>query len=219
MTHWTQTVNVIRQEGPRPDKLKKSLDEFPDHFLKIVGGRVFCEVCNRIPIRSCLTPTTYIYRYSHSLTNHHSSSRVSRSEGEGEEWVRGFGRLLAVWNYPLSYTCGRPSRKWHMVNKDLCFAVNDRLLIAWSKNQKSWNTSRFFYSKWNHTNGHVLYLNAWMDCRPCLVCVHIKSLSFCWMLDRIHQNVSSYVHRETEFLERDLCTHWISVCRRDTMRN
>ena len=103
--------NGGRRGDVHPDTLKKSLDEFPDHFLKIVGGRVFCEVCNRIPIRSCLTPTTYSYRYSHSLTNHHSSSRVSRSEGEGEEGVRGFGRLLAVWNYPLSYTCGRPSRK------------------------------------------------------------------------------------------------------------
>ena len=31
-----------------------------------------------------------------SLTIEHSCSRVSRSEGEGEEWVSGFGRVLPV---------------------------------------------------------------------------------------------------------------------------
>jgi hypothetical protein len=38
---------------------------------------------------------TYSYRCSLSLTIEHSSSRVSRTEGEREEWVRGFSRLLA----------------------------------------------------------------------------------------------------------------------------
>jgi hypothetical protein len=47
-----------------------------------------------MPIRSRLTLTTYSYRCSLSLTIEHSSSRVSRAEGEGEEWVRGFSRLL-----------------------------------------------------------------------------------------------------------------------------
>jgi hypothetical protein len=45
--------------------------------------------------KSSYVQTTYSYRYSLSLTIEYSSSRVSRSEGEGEEWVRGFGRLLA----------------------------------------------------------------------------------------------------------------------------
>ena len=36
-------------------------------------------------IRSRLTPTTCSYRCSHTLTNDRSSSRVSRSEGEGKE--------------------------------------------------------------------------------------------------------------------------------------
>ena len=72
----------------------------------------------------------YSYRYSHSLTLEHSSSGVSRSEGEGEEWVRGFGRLLPVCNYPLSCTCGNPSRKRHMTNKESRFAVNNRLSIT-----------------------------------------------------------------------------------------
>ena len=49
----------------------------------------------QLSIRSRLTLTTYSYRCSLSLTIEHSSSRVSRSEGEREKWVRGFGRLLA----------------------------------------------------------------------------------------------------------------------------
>ena len=49
----------------------------------------------QLSIRSRLTLTTYSYRCSLSLTIEHSSSRVSRAEGEGEEWVRGFSRLLA----------------------------------------------------------------------------------------------------------------------------
>ena len=48
-----------------------------------------------MPIRSRLTLTTYSYRCSLSLTIEHSSSRVSRAEGEREEWVRGFSRLPA----------------------------------------------------------------------------------------------------------------------------
>jgi hypothetical protein len=50
-----------------------------------------------IPIRSRLTLTTYSYRCSLSLTIDHSSSssRVSRGQGEREEWVRGFSRLLS----------------------------------------------------------------------------------------------------------------------------
>jgi hypothetical protein len=40
-------------------------------------------------IRSRLMSTTFRYPCSHSLTHEHSSSRVSRWEGEGEEWVRG----------------------------------------------------------------------------------------------------------------------------------
>jgi hypothetical protein len=43
-----------------------------------------------LPIRSRLTLTTYNYRCSLSLTIEHSSSRVSRAEGEGEEsWRNG----------------------------------------------------------------------------------------------------------------------------------
>ncbi len=49
----------------------------------------------QLSIRSRLTLTTYSYRCSLSLTIEHSSSRVSRAEGEREEWVRGFSRLLA----------------------------------------------------------------------------------------------------------------------------
>jgi hypothetical protein len=49
----------------------------------------------QLSIRSRLTLTTYSYQYSLSLTIEHSSSRVSRAEGEREEWVRGFSRLLA----------------------------------------------------------------------------------------------------------------------------
>ena len=69
-------------------------------------------------IRSRLAPTTCSYRYSHILTRDRSSNRVSRSEGEGEERVRGFGyfnfgRLLDVYNYSLSYTCGNPSQYRH----------------------------------------------------------------------------------------------------------
>jgi hypothetical protein len=60
---------------------------------------------------------TCSYRYSHSVTLEHSSSRVSRSEGEGDEWVRGLSRLQPVCNYPLSCTYGNPIRKWHMSNK------------------------------------------------------------------------------------------------------
>ena len=48
-----------------------------------------------MPIRSRLTLTTYSYRCSLSLTIEHSSSRVSRAEGERQEWLRGFSRLLA----------------------------------------------------------------------------------------------------------------------------
>jgi len=71
-------------------------------------------------------------------TNDRCSSRVCRSEGEGEEWVRGFGyfifsRLLAVYNYQLSYTCGNPS-EGHMPSngegKESRFSVNNRLLIT-----------------------------------------------------------------------------------------
>jgi len=81
-------------------------------------------------IRRSLTPTTYSYRYSHSLTNDRSSSRVPRSEGEGEEWVIGTGRLLAVCNHPWSYACGNPSPKRHMPSKESRFAVHNRLLIT-----------------------------------------------------------------------------------------
>ena len=49
----------------------------------------------QLSIRSRLTLTTYSYRCSLSLTIEHCSSRVSRAEGEREEWVRGFSRLLA----------------------------------------------------------------------------------------------------------------------------
>jgi hypothetical protein len=35
--------------------------------------------------------------HCHSLTNDRSSSGVPTSEGGGEEWVRGFGRLLALY--------------------------------------------------------------------------------------------------------------------------
>ena len=42
-------------------------------------------------IRRSFTPTTFSYPCSHSFTNEHSRSRVSRSEGEGEEWVTGLG--------------------------------------------------------------------------------------------------------------------------------
>ena len=55
-----------------------------------------------MPTRSRLTLTTYSYRFRLSLKIEYSSSRVSRAEGrvsrtegEGEEWVRGFSRLLA----------------------------------------------------------------------------------------------------------------------------
>ena len=78
-------------------------------------------------IRSSLTLTTWSYQYSPSLTFQDSSSGVFRSEGEGEEWVRGFRRLIVVCNYPLSYTCGNPSRKWHMWNKESHFTVHNRL--------------------------------------------------------------------------------------------
>ncbi len=80
-------------------------------------------------IRSRLTPTKCSYRSSQSLTNEDSSSRVTRSEGEGEEWVRGFGRLLAVCNYPFSCTFGNPSRKRHISCKESRVAVNNRPLI------------------------------------------------------------------------------------------
>jgi hypothetical protein len=83
-----------------------------------------------MPIRRLLALITCCYRYSHSLRLEHSSSGVSRSEGEGEEWVREFGRLLAVCNYPLSCTCGNPSRKRHMTKKESRFAVNNRLSIT-----------------------------------------------------------------------------------------
>jgi hypothetical protein len=49
----------------------------------------------QLSIRSRLTLTTYSYRCSLSLTIQHCSRRVSRSEGEREEWLRGFSRLLA----------------------------------------------------------------------------------------------------------------------------
>jgi len=44
-------------------------------------------------IRRSLTPTTFSYPCSHSSTNEHSTSRVSRSKGEGKfrEWVWGLG--------------------------------------------------------------------------------------------------------------------------------
>ena len=62
----------------------------------------------------------------------------NKSEGAGEEWLRGFGyidfsRLLAVYNYPLSCTCGNPSRKRHMPIKESRFSVNNctnRILIT-----------------------------------------------------------------------------------------
>jgi hypothetical protein len=41
-------------------------------------------------IRSRLTPVTSSCPCSHSLTKEHSSSRVSRLDREGEEWVRGW---------------------------------------------------------------------------------------------------------------------------------
>jgi hypothetical protein len=81
-------------------------------------------------IRSRLTPTICSYRYSHRLTNESSSSRAPRLEGGGEKWVRGFGRLLAVCNHPLSYTCENPSRKRHMPSKESHFAVNNTLLMT-----------------------------------------------------------------------------------------
>ena len=56
---------------------------------------IFNSTFDADPIRSRLTLTTYSYRYSLSLTIEHSSSRVSRTEGEREEWVRGFIRLRA----------------------------------------------------------------------------------------------------------------------------
>jgi hypothetical protein len=46
-------------------------------------------------IRRSLTPTEFSY---HSLTNEHSS-RVSRSEGEGEGWV---GGLRGYWFYAIA---------------------------------------------------------------------------------------------------------------------
>ena len=44
--------------------------------------------------------------------------------------MRGFGRLIVVCNYPLSYTCGNPSRKRHMSNKESRFAVNNIFTVA-----------------------------------------------------------------------------------------
>jgi hypothetical protein len=55
-------------------------------------------------IRRSLTPTTFSYPCSHSLTNEHSDSRVSRSEGEGEEWVKGLG---GCWLCEIAFGCMR----------------------------------------------------------------------------------------------------------------
>ena len=80
-----------------------------------------------MPIKSRLTLTTYSYRCSLSLTVEHSSIRVSRAGGEGEEWVRGFSRLVAS-AIIHSCTCGNPSGKRYMSNKESRCAVNNRVL-------------------------------------------------------------------------------------------
>jgi hypothetical protein len=76
----------------KPDTLKKILDEFPTDFLKIMthlSVSLTSSIQLSIPIRSRLTLTTCSYRYSHSLTLEHSSSRLSRSEGEGRNGWEG----------------------------------------------------------------------------------------------------------------------------------
>jgi hypothetical protein len=39
--------NGGRRGDVKPDTLKKCLDEFPTHFLKIIGGHLLCESCSR----------------------------------------------------------------------------------------------------------------------------------------------------------------------------
>lgn len=39
--------NGARKGDVKPDTLKKRLEEFPTHFLKIMGGQLFCEACSR----------------------------------------------------------------------------------------------------------------------------------------------------------------------------
>ncbi len=75
--------------------------------------------------------------------------------------IHRFGRLIVVCIYPLSYTCGNPSRKRHMSSKESRFTVNNRLFITWIKHRFGNRVTRrvlssviFFtvtcYSKWNH---------------------------------------------------------------------
>jgi hypothetical protein len=69
-----------------------------DHLSVSLPSEVSCLPFSfqlSMPIRSRLTLTTYSYRVSLSLTIEHSSSRVSQGEGEREEWVRRFSRLIA----------------------------------------------------------------------------------------------------------------------------
>jgi hypothetical protein len=66
-------------------------------------------------------PTNTFTRADVTKEHSESSSRVSRSLlGKGrEEWVGGFGRLLRVCNFPLSYTHRNPIRKRHMSPSNL----------------------------------------------------------------------------------------------------
>ncbi len=106
------------------------------------------------------TLITYSYLYSRKLTLEYSSGRVSRSEGDGEEWFRGFGRLLHVCNYPLSCTVGYATRR--VFQSMIFFTV-------------------VFCSKWNyvsccHTSVKIVFvcLFCWWFCSSKIICIKIK---------------------------------------------
>jgi len=104
-----------------------------------------------MPIRSRLsTLTTCSYPCSRSLTNEHSSSSVSGSTVEGEEWVRGVGRLIVVCNYPFA------SR----------FAVNNIFHCRVLKYMES-RVAFTCCSKWNRANGRALLTKRTASCVVC----------------------------------------------------
>ncbi len=90
--HVSGRGSSTRKQGARlhdvkPDTLKKRVLQFPDQFLQVQGGQLYCVSCSTnvgssmrltITIRRSLTLTTLNYRCSHSLTNEACGSTVSR---------------------------------------------------------------------------------------------------------------------------------------------
>jgi hypothetical protein len=78
---------------------------------------------------------------------------ASSMQGEGQEWVRGFGILLVVCTWSFSYTCGPEtlvvSGIWQAKNRFLK-SIN-RILITWSRhrfrNRPLFESQQYFAQK------------------------------------------------------------------------